>query len=171
MQSGLDPPLRFLTPLAIDWLKSFRFPQNLGRLHREHGKFFAWIITSARAKIVAGIAQNVNQLQAHAVAFRHSEHLVFASYSKFWQMAKTQPGPKFSRTAGNEIGVFVELGRRFQSDDLLWISETLEIEDLAAVNLFKHRPDFFAVEHFALIEPIQTWLQRFNQSALGFVFL
>ena len=42
---------------------------------------------------------------------------------------------------------------------------------MAAINLIQHRPDFFAVEHLALIEPIQTWLERFDQRALGFVFL
>src|SRR6266849_1691239 len=55
-------------------------------------------------------------------------------------MAKTKQGPKFSRAAGNQIGVFVELHRLFQGSDLFWISETLEVEDLAAINLKKSGP-------------------------------
>ena len=71
-------------------------------------------------------------------------------------MAKTKPRPKFSRAAGNQISVFVEVRRLFQGSDLFWIWETLEVEDLAAINLFEHGPDFFAIRHFALFEPIQT---------------
>src|SRR5438552_4054344 len=127
-------PLSFLAPLAIDWLKSFRFAQNLGRLHRGHREFIVRKITPARAKIRAGIAQDVDQLQAHAVTLRHREHLVFTSRGKLSQVAKAKPGPKFSRAAGDEIGVFVELSRRFQGNNSLWISETLEVEDLATVN-------------------------------------
>ena len=131
----------------------------MGRLHRDHGKFFLWKITPACAKVRTGIAQNVNQLQTHAVPFPHPEHVVFALRSKLWKVAKTEPGPKFSRTAGDEMSVFVEARRRFQGNDLFWILETLKIEELAAVNLFEHGPDFFAIQDVALIEPIQTRLQ------------
>src|SRR5882762_5184844 len=113
LQTRLDPPLCFLPPLAIDWLKSFRFAQDLGRLHRGHRKFIVRKITPARAKIRAGIAQDVDQLQAHPVTLRHREHLVFTSRGKLSQVTKAKPGPKFSRAAGDEIGVFVELSRRF----------------------------------------------------------
>src|SRR5207249_12189374 len=109
------------------------------------------------------IAQDVDQLQTHAVALPHSEHLVFTSRGNLAQMAKAKPGPKFSRAAGHEIDVFVKLSRRFQGNNSLWISDTLEVEDLASVNLLQHSPDFFAIQDFALLEPIQTWLQRLYQ--------
>src|SRR5437588_4793993 len=134
-------------------------------------EFVVWKITPTRAKIGPRIAQNVDQLQTHSVAFPHPEHVVFASRRKLWQMTKTEPGPKFSRAPGNQISVFVELRRRFQGDDLFRILETLEIEELAAINLFKHCPHFFTIQDVALFEPIQTWLERFNQRALVFVFL
>src|SRR5438477_1472480 len=107
-------------------------------------EFVVWKITAARAKIGPRIAQNVDQLQTHSVAFPHPEHVVFASRCKLWQMTKTEPGPKFSRATGNKICVFVELPRRFQGDDLFRFLETLEIEQLAAIILFMHCTHFFA---------------------------
>ena len=70
--------------------------------------------------------------------------------------ASTMFSPALRRRSGEASGA---LPPRFEGGDLLRIAETLEVEQLAAINLFKHGADFFAIEHFASIKPIQTGLE------------
>src|SRR5437764_1560686 len=116
-------------------------------------------IAATGAKISAGVAQNINQLQTHAVTFGEPEHFGFVSRAKFWQMPETKPGPKFSRATGDKISVLVELGGRSERHQLFRIRKTLEIDELAAINVLERGADFFAIAHVTLIEPIQTRLQ------------
>src|SRR4029453_621848 len=116
-----NPPLPFLSPLSINRQKPFGLAHSLRRLHRDRRELFVWKITAARAKIGAGIAQNVDQLQTHSVTLRQVEHFRFAMARELWQMSKTKPRPKFSGAAGDEVSVFIELGRGFERDDPLWI--------------------------------------------------
>src|SRR5207244_11227446 len=143
VDSRTNSRFRLFAPLSINRKKAFWFAQNLGRLHRDRGKLVVRKITAPGAKIGPRVAQDVNQLQAHAVALSLLEHLGFGLRGKFCEMAETKPGPKFPRTTSDEISVFIQLGRRFQSNKLFRIPEPLEIEELAAINLLKHRPDFF----------------------------
>src|SRR5262249_37406853 len=112
-------------------------------------------IATAGAKISAGVAQDVNQLQTHSVTLGQVEHLRFTSGCEFRQVTKTESRPKFTGAAGNEISVFVELGRCFQGGDLLRIVKTLQIQQLPAINLSEDGTHIVAVLYFHLLQPIQ----------------
>src|SRR5262249_14256548 len=124
LDSGIHPLLRFLAPFSKDRDETLRFTDNLRRFHRNRGELFVLKITAARTKIGAGVAQNVNQLQSHSATLPEIEHFHFASLREFRQVTKTQPRPKFAGAAGNEISVFVELGRGFERGDSVWIWKT-----------------------------------------------
>jgi hypothetical protein len=58
---------------------------------------------------------------------------------------ETESRPKFTDTACNQIGVFVEICSGTQRADLLRITETLQVEHLATRNFFEHKANVVAV--------------------------
>src|SRR5437867_8621942 len=92
-------------------------------------------ITSARAQIGAGVAQNVDQLKRHSVTLAQRQHLVFAQTREVPNMPETKARPEFADTTGNQIGVFVQIGGGAKRANFLRIVEALEIEHLAMRDL------------------------------------
>src|SRR4029077_12863495 len=95
-------------------------------------------ITSARSKVGAGIAQHIDQLKRHAVAFAERQYLVLAQACEISNMPETESRPKFTYTAGNQIRVFIQIGSGAKSANFLWVIEPLQIKHLAAGNFLQH---------------------------------
>src|SRR6266481_2651794 len=95
-------------------------------------------ITSARSKVGAGVAQHIDQLKRHAVAFAERQHLVLAQACKISNMPETESRPKFTYTTGNQIRVFIQIGSGAKRANFLRVIEALKIEHLATRDLLQH---------------------------------
>ena len=68
-------------------------------------------------------------------------------------MPETESRPEFTDTAGNEIGVLIEIGSGAKRVNFLRLTKALEIENLPARNLLEHDANVIAVCMLHLIEP------------------
>src|SRR5437870_3724142 len=92
-------------------------------------------ITSARVQIGTDIAQHIDQLKRHSVAFAQGQHLVLAQTREVPNMPETKARPEFADTTGNQISVFVQIGGGAKRANFLRIIEALEVEQLAMRDL------------------------------------
>src|SRR5712691_197937 len=126
LYSRFDSALGFFAPLSVDRLKTFRFAYDLRSFHPRRRQFFIREIASARAEISAGIAQNIDQLQSHAVALAQIEHFIFAPRREVPHMPKAETRPKLTGRSGDEVSVFIEISRRLQCNDSISAAKLFE---------------------------------------------
>src|SRR5438093_13589539 len=74
----VQPLFSLLDPTAVNRLEALWFGENLGWRQMCRAQFVLRKITSARSQIGTGIAQDIDQLECHAVTFPERHHLIFA---------------------------------------------------------------------------------------------
>src|SRR5439155_23151036 len=101
--------LSLLDPTQIDRLKSFWLQENLRHSHTSGSQFVVREITSASPEIGPGIAQNIDQLKRHAIAFPERKHLVFAQAAKLPNMLEANPRPQSADPAIYQVRLLVQI--------------------------------------------------------------
>jgi hypothetical protein len=75
-------------------------------------------------------------------------------------MPKAKSGPKFTHTARNQVGVFVQIGSGLESAHFCRVIEAMKIEHLAVRDFLEHSANVIAICSPGLFEPFQTIRQR-----------
>src|SRR2546423_13574274 len=106
-------------------------------------------------QVVAGVAQNIDQLQSLTIAHAQFAHLGFGTRREILHVRETKPSPEFTHAAGDQVSVFIELGGVHERCDLTTSAESFQVEPLSPVDLLEHAADFVPIAGLQFVEPIE----------------
>ena len=147
--------------------------RGLGRSEQRRGvgaggaQFIGGQVAAACAQVGGGVAQDIHELEALAVADAEAGQLGRVQRRVAWQMLEAEPGPEFADAAGDEVGVFVERRGVRQRDDAGGIGETLQVQRLAADDLREHGGDLRAVRGGERGEPVERFAEAREEFRLA----
>jgi len=122
----------------------------------ERPELFGWKVAAARAQVLAGVAQDVQALQALAIGRAPLQQVGTGAGAPVVQVQFADAGPEFPHAAGHQPGVAVQFLSGLHA--ALGVVQGAQIPALALQDGGQHLPDDRLIDLGLLPEGVQTRL-------------